>query len=145
MAKLIIVRGLPGSGKSTYAKTLVDLDCADLFLEADQYFEDGFGNYLFDATKLHAAHKWCQYEVKRYLGMGMTVVVSNTFTTAKEMKPYIQMAEELGLDVDVIRMMDNFGSIHNVPDHTIERMRDRFVDFEGETKIASNFSALEDE
>lgn len=132
---LIIVRGLPGSGKSTYAKSLVDTGRADIFVEADQYFEDGFGNYLFDATKLHAAHKWCQYEVKRYLGMGMTVVVSNTFTTLKELKPYLEMAEELDVSVDVCRMMNEFGSIHNVPDHTIERMRNRFVDFEGEKKV----------
>jgi adenylate kinase family enzyme len=39
---LILVRGVPGSGKSTYAKTLVDWYA----IEADQYFVRIDGVYM---------------------------------------------------------------------------------------------------
>ena len=45
---LYIVRGIPGSGKSTFAKTL-----GGIHIEADQYFVDGDGNYNFDGSKKH--------------------------------------------------------------------------------------------
>ena len=52
---LYIVRGIPGSGKSTFAKTL-----GGQHYEADMYFIDEEGNYKFDGTKIKDAHKWCQ-------------------------------------------------------------------------------------
>jgi len=52
---LYIVRGIPGSGKSTIAKTLGGIQ-----IESDQYFIDSNGEYKFDASKLHNAHNYCQ-------------------------------------------------------------------------------------
>jgi len=45
MSKLILVRGLPGSGKSTFAKTF---GC--LHVEADMFYIVG-GKYRFDGTE----------------------------------------------------------------------------------------------
>jgi adenylate kinase family enzyme len=51
---IYIVRGCPGSGKSTFAKTL-----GGIHIEADQYFVDADGNYNFDGSKIKNAHAWC--------------------------------------------------------------------------------------
>ena len=119
MSKLILVRGLPGSGKSTYAKTL-----GMIHFEADMYFERN-GEYEYNPRELSKAHSWCQYKVKEYLDSGMNVVVSNTFTQLWEMDPYLEM----GHDVEVIEMTEMYGSIHNIPDDKLEAMRARWEEY----------------
>lgn len=126
MAKsLILVRGLPGSGKSTLAMKLAR-GFGHQHLEADQYFmRDGL--YQFRVEDLGAAHMWCQNETRRLLEAGMTVVVSNTFTTLKELRPYFDIAGEFDVVPQVIVCQNCYGSIHDVPAETLERMRQRWV------------------
>lgn len=121
MPKLYIIRGLPGSGKSTLAKAFVFAGIADEHYEADQYFMVG-KKYMFDPTKLSYAHKQCLNEVHAALLEGKNVVVSNTFTTKKEVRPYTT----LGFEYEIFECTENYGSIHNVPEETIERMKARW-------------------
>jgi len=129
---LYIVRGLPGSGKSTYAKTLVP---ASAHFEADQYFMKG-DKYAFDPSKLKDAHADCLARTRKAMvdGKHKVVAVSNTFTQKWEVQPYINLANELGWTVKVIRMTGNYGSIHDVPKDSIERMRGRFEPVDGEVR-----------
>lgn len=92
--KLTLIRGLPGSGKTTYAKCLLYVNGRQntLHIEADQWFEDAGGAYRFDASQLPKAHKWCQTHAEMSLKAGFNVIVSNTFTQIWEMQPYIDMA-----------------------------------------------------
>jgi len=46
MKELFLLRGLPGAGKSTLAKSIGPIN-----IEADQYFIDSDGEYKFDALK----------------------------------------------------------------------------------------------
>lgn len=125
MKELILIRGLPGSGKSTLARDL--RRDTDVIMEADTFFLDEEGNYNFDANKLHAAHKWCQNQTSVYLELGCRVIVANTFTTLKEMKPYFEIAKEFDLTPVVYHCQNDFGSIHDVPEETMERMRNRWA------------------
>lgn len=119
---LYIIRGLPGSGKSSLARSL----CGQNFHEADQYFMDG-GVYKFDPTKLKEAHDWCLDQVRKDLEFGLQRVgVSNTFTQAWEMAPYRALAQELGYSVFVVACENNFGNVHGVPEEAIERMAKRW-------------------
>lgn len=125
MAKLILLRGLPGSGKSTFAKLLKSGNT--IHFEADMYF-DYYNNNQFDVTLLKKAHEWCQFNTKKYLNSGYNVVVSNTFTQEWEMQPYFDMAKELGVEVTVLIVENRHGnsSVHNVPEETMNKMRKRF-------------------
>lgn len=124
MAHLIIIRGLPGSGKSTLAKTF-----SWNHFEADQYFTDLEGNYDFDPIKLREAHGWCQEMVFDALELGQDTVVSNTFTTLWEMDSYINYCDEYGHTFSVIKCEGSYGSVHDVPEDVISKMRDRWEDY----------------
>ncbi len=126
MKKLLLLRGLPGSGKSSLAKSLSNATTGHV--EADMYFmkED---NYEFDPSKLKEAHQWCKDVTEgcmsRYLD---TIIVSNTFTREWEMKPYYELAERYGYKVFSLVVENRHGSIniHGVPDDKLEQMKGRF-------------------
>ncbi len=130
MGKLILLRGLPGSGKSTKAKAEFP---GYFHLEADMFFlrnVEGQGwIYVFDPTCLRAAHEWCQKQVRQQLVNGYDVVVSNTFTQRWEAQPYLDMAAELGVEVQVITCTGNYQNIHGVPEAALTRMRERWEEF----------------
>jgi predicted kinase len=131
---LILCRGCPGSGKSTWAKNLVT---TYIHLEADMYFIDNLGNYKFDGSKIRYAHQWCMDTTRIFLNQGKHVVVSNTFTTLKEMKFYIDYATENNIPFWVYRMTNNFRSVHDIPEEVMKKMADRFEDYPGEVKLDS--------
>ena len=121
---LYIVRGIPGSGKSTFAKTL-----GGQHYEADMYFIDENGDYNFDVTKIKDAHQWCQSFVKTDMTLEYPkIVVSNTSTQEWEMKPYFDLAKEFGYTVFTIIVENRHGgkNQHDVPEDKIEQMINRF-------------------
>ena len=128
MATLYLIRGVPGSGKSSFAKDLIACGMASLHFEADMYFYDEYGNYNFDPTKLGMAHQGCQEVTKKALEVGLNVVVSNTSTTEKEVAVYQQIAEEIGAKFVslVVENRHNGQNIHNVPEEKIQQMKNRF-------------------
>lgn len=123
---LYLIRGLPGSGKSTLAKILAEA-LGFIHLEADKYFETPDG-YIFDASQLKEAHQWCYDSCAFFVSTNRGVIVSNTFTTEDELKPYINLAKKHGVKYTIIDMHNNFGSIHNVQDKNIQRMIMRWQD-----------------
>lgn len=137
---LLIIRGIPGSGKSTLARKFMELNHWALHYEADHYFDTAEG-YKFDAAKLGAAHNWCQRSVHHGLHLGHSVIVANTFVTASEINPYLKMAEEEQALVKVIACEADYGSIHNVPQFNMDRMRRRWQEIRGEFKYDSRLSS----
>lgn len=121
---LYIIRGCSGSGKSTLAKKLKTI--AMEHVEADMFFMQ-CGVYNFDASKLGQAHAWCQSEVENSLMYNVDVIVSNTFTTLKEMKPYFELAKKYNSPVQVITCQSTFKNVHNVPEEVLKKQAARFV------------------
>lgn len=122
MQELILIRGLPGSGKSTLAKRL-----GHCHYEADMYFINSLGDYIFDYTKLKEAHDWCQkMTLETLYTTDSSVIVSNTFTTIRELKPYFIIAKKFGITPAVLTCSNTYGSTHSVPTETLKIMKDRF-------------------
>ena len=129
---LTLVRGLPGSGKSTFANFIWN-DYS--ICEADKFFVDKDGNYKFDATKLPEAHKWCREQVEIRMIDNIAnpqyypeIVVSNTFTQEWEMAEYYKLAEKYGYTVFSIIVENRHGGVneHGVPNDKLDAMRTRF-------------------
>lgn len=138
---LIIVRGIPGSGKSTFAKEIVKMFPDDsVYWESDMFFMHN-GVYCWKPNKVHLAHRWCQQKVEKSFDAVDIVVVSNTFTTESEMKFYLDFAKENGISVQIVRMENRFENEHGVHDATLEKMKARFVDMPNEIVVTAENNA----
>lgn len=126
--ELYLIRGLPGSGKSTFAKTLA-AGLGAAHYEADMYFTNEAGEYDWRPSRIAHAHAWCQAMAKLTMQQGDPLVISNTSISVKEMQPYLDLANQYAYNVAslIVENRRNGQSIHNVPQETIERMRNRFA------------------
>lgn len=127
--KLTVIRGVPGSGKSTFAKERYNC----LILENDMfYIRDG--EYQWSKSKMDSAVKWCFDTAQRALESGMDVCVANTFTKARFIDVYRDMAGRLGADFEVIRLDGDprWTNSHSVPPGVMKSMRDGFEPYPGE-------------
>ena len=127
--ELVIIRGIPGSAKSTLAKTYIAKGYKHF--EADMFFMID-GEYKFDIKKIGEAHLDCQYKTKDALQEGYNVVVSNTNTTLKEVNRYINIAKDVDVPFRIIHCKGEFKNVHNVPEDVLQKMKDRMVNIEGE-------------
>jgi hypothetical protein len=123
MKSLFLLRGLPGSGKSTLTKAI-----GGTHLEADMYFMED-GTYHFDPAGLKDAHAWCIYSTETAMRRGSDkVIVSNTFTQEWEMDAYYKLAEKYGFRVFslIVENRHNGVNTHEVPADKLEAMKNRF-------------------
>jgi uridine kinase len=128
---LILLRGLPGSGKTTLAEVILQSNqgVRPDVISADNYFIDDKGNYNFDPTKIKEAHNNCQQICADRMRLEFSkVVVANTFTEEWEMKPYFEMAERYNYRIHTIIVENRHDSknIHGVPDEKLQQMANRF-------------------
>lgn len=103
-----VMRGIQGSGKSTYAKMLRqrahEAGELPLIVSADDYFTSS-GSYQFDVRKLGEAHAWCMRTFLLALQDGMSpVIVDNTNINIEDLSPYVAVGQALGYDVEIIQV-----------------------------------------
>lgn len=116
LPRLVLIRGLHGSGKSTKAKGY-SKDGYQHF-ESDQFFQSEDG-YAFDETKLPQAHAWCLEQTCKALADGEYVVVANVFATEQDVQPYV----DLGFGYQIIDATHKGKSIHQVPADVVKRTK----------------------
>ena len=75
------------------------------------------------------SHTQCKVKADILMKDGVSpVIIANTSTTVKEMKPYYDLAEKFGYTVFSVIVENRHGGVntHNVPEETLEKMRERF-------------------
>lgn len=122
MKTLYIVRGVPGSGKSTWVRNNLHIKP----FEADDFFmRDGVYRYIPDMVP--RAHEFCKRRCENAMIEGQEIIaVANTFTRKWEYSKYIELAEKYGYEIVIHVCKGNYKNIHNVPDDVITKMRERF-------------------
>lgn len=131
---LFLIRGISGSGKTTLANILIESAMAagiagdDIeWNEADHYFIQNDGSYKWDSNHLDDAHMRCFNNTKDAMQAGKPlVIVSNTFTRQRELRPYRALGETFGYQVQEIICNGRFDNVHNVPPYVIQKQLERF-------------------
>lgn len=134
MQTLTLIRGLPGSGKSTLARTLSS-ETGAVHFEADMFFINAKGTYHFRPSLLPKAHQWCETESLKALKRGKSVIVSNTFIERWEMQAYLDMASSVPCTLKVIECSKQYDNIHQVPQKTIDKMKQRWQEIDVEREV----------
>ncbi|XP_074983976.1 NEDD4-binding protein 2-like 1 isoform X5 [Caretta caretta] len=98
--RLYLLRGLPGSGKTTRARQLKREFPGAVILSTDDFFFTEDGTYVFSPDCLDEAHLWNQKRAHKAMKNGKSpVIIDNTNIHAWEMKPYVIMARENNYEV----------------------------------------------
>lgn len=132
MKKLILVRGLPGSGKTHWANSKCLCTDTAATVSADDFYSTN-GVYRFDGAFLSAAHDYCKAKTHALLKDPTIerVYVHNTFSTKREVAPYVALAVDLGVCLEVYVMSGSVAechsrNVHGVPRGTVIRMAERW-------------------
>uniref|UniRef100_A0A8C6R8Y5 NEDD4-binding protein 2-like 2 n=1 Tax=Nannospalax galili TaxID=1026970 RepID=A0A8C6R8Y5_NANGA len=135
---LVLLRGLPGSGKSFLARTLQEDNPSGVILSTDDYFYIN-GQYQFDIKYLGEAHEWNQNRAKEAFEKKVSpIIIDNTNLQAWEMKPYVALSQKHKYKV-LFREPDTWWkfkpkelarrNIHGVSKEKITRMLDHYQRF----------------
>jgi predicted kinase len=141
--KLIVLRGVSGSGKTTKANELKNDFLGQSpgglvhICSADDFFVNPkTREYKFDGSKLSQAHAWCKGRAYAAMSLGADlVIVDNTNTRKWEYQSYLDMAELFGYEVEecVVGDFDDESllvyaerCVHGVPFEHITKMANRF-------------------
>tara|TARA_R110000796_G_scaffold248124_2_gene374572 strand:- start:18711 stop:19847 length:1137 start_codon:yes stop_codon:yes gene_type:complete len=110
--KLVIMRGIPGSGKSTKAKTLVGkgvIHSTDTIIESAGDY-NGFFKLMIESknfSNLSKAHNQNFMNATKSMRMGISpIVIDNTNIKASEPKKYVEEALKLGYNEKNITIVD---------------------------------------
>ncbi len=120
------MRGVPGSGKSTWIKN--HLPDYIVRCSADDFFTDPkTGEYKFDPTKLVEAHEYCHRKAENLCRALNSLVIDNTNIKFWNYQKYLDMAKYYGYTVEIVTLIVDprvayQRNIHGVPLETISRM-----------------------
>ncbi|XP_014203910.1 uncharacterized protein LOC106636130 [Copidosoma floridanum] len=136
---LILLRGVPGSGKSYLARSIIDQTPDTTYnshvFSADDYFLRS-GVYKYDPKQLREAHQYCQRNACQAMREGRSpVLIDNTNTEVWEMEPYAAAGVEYGYIVEILEPQTPWArkvhelekkNTHNVPRSKIQVMLNRY-------------------
>lgn len=126
MKIVYIMRGVPGSGKSTFARILANE--AGVIHSTDDYFYKN-GEYVFDPSLLSEYHDQNFAAFCKSLQKGISIVIcDNTNTRCWHFERYTEVAARAGYLVALVVMphpdpeIAAIRTVHSVPSHVISQM-----------------------
>ncbi len=125
---LILLRGLPGAGKTSFAHLISEQGKYPVF-SVDDYFTDMKGNYNFNFKENFLAYRWCvENTEKAILDKHQKIIVHNTFTMDWEMEPYFLLAQKHHCAIYVMTMenYNAYKNIHGVTKEQIMKMAEKY-------------------
>ena len=128
---LFIMRGVPGSGKSTIAREIIPSE--GVIHSTDKYFYDDEGKYNFDPSKLKEYHDENFKSFCRSLEEEKPIVViDNTNIQRVHFDRYVDAAKAKGYVVHIVEAPQPDPSVaaerntHSVPEEVIRRMIEQY-------------------
>ncbi|MFZ5467156.1 MAG: AAA family ATPase [Pseudomonadota bacterium] len=132
MQSLVIIRGLPGSGKTTLAQRYVEHGFA--WTETDLHMLNEHGRYAYNLEALSRAIVRVEADVTQWLAEGRNVVVSGVYTRLSALSGLLHAARHAGVvrvhvlepdtpwawDIEELKRR----TVHGVPHEKIQKMLD---------------------
>jgi ATP-dependent phosphoenolpyruvate carboxykinase len=126
---VIIIRGVSGSGKSTFSNLIAD---PKVICTADDWYYETYGFYNWNVKDIPKAHGWCKDKFLKALDDDSieNIVIANTNTKTKDFEFYASTARSRGIPVHFIVMENRHGgkNTHNVPEETLIRQKESIIE-----------------
>ncbi len=125
---LILLRGLPGAGKSAIAHLLSEKGKHPIF-SIDDYFTDSNGDYRFQFDKNHLAYSHCEQRTATAMQEDAEIIfVHNTFVYDWEMEPYFKLSAKHGYTLFVLTVEKHHTkeNIHEVSEEQLNKMVEKY-------------------
>ena len=125
---LILLRGLPGAGKTTLANLLSE-NKWPVFSVDDYFTNPKTKEYTFEFEKNHLAYAACQNQTEEAMKQDLEkVFVANTFTMDWELEPYFTLASRYNYKV-FVATVENYHqqpNLHNVSEEQLQKMAAKY-------------------
>ncbi len=126
---LILLRGLPGAGKTELAKVLSE-DGRYKIISVDDYFTNPLTqDYNFVFSENHIAYKQAIRNTELAIQAGDSkIFVHHTFTLEWELESYFELAKKFNYKIFVVTVENyhNGKNSHNVSEEQIKKMAEKY-------------------
>lgn len=124
---VVILRGLPGSGKTSLSKMFR----AHQYISMDLFWTRGATPYKFDYEKLPEAIRWTRTQFSNALNSAGAdlIVVDNTNYAKQHFQYFLDEADRVGATVHIVhveRPLEDLSNQHGVPEDKVLQMAEKW-------------------